>query len=260
MHTLSVRSFLTLTSRLFSRVGILRGIGTLPKISSWKIHPITVNCSKNWPTKPSSLRKYPISSLWSLYFKQLILNLIRRGGNLYKRDLRNRRRSSSSRRRSRNSESAFNSNTQRSSNEEENSQGETTQDEYSSDKSSDDEGMHVSFKELPPLPVIRIPAVLKKAIGYDEYLITIKRKVCLVVSNVNVPTFFLEFSLTNILCSVNEVAFGAHYRYRSRVICTLLCYPWIACVYFQTNAKIEVRRPGHEVNFAFLRFSCSNVH
>lgn len=100
-----------------------------------------------------------------------------RGGNLYKRDLRSRRRSSSSRRRSRNSENAYNSNTQRSYNGEDNSPGETTQDEYSSDKSSDDEGMYVSFKELPPLPEIRIPAVLKKAIGYDEYLITIKKKV-----------------------------------------------------------------------------------
>lgn len=100
------------------------------------------------------------------------------GGNLYKRDLRNRRRSSSSRRRSRNSESAFHPNAQRSSNDEEGiSQGETTQDEYSSDKSSDDEGMYISLKEIPPAPVIRIPAVLKKALGYDEYLITVEKKV-----------------------------------------------------------------------------------
>ncbi|XKL62503.1 hypothetical protein PGB90_002336 [Kerria lacca] len=99
------------------------------------------------------------------------------GGNLYKRDLRNRRRSSNSRRRSRNSENAYNSNTQRSFNDEEGiSQGETTQDEYSSDKSSDDEGMSISLKEIPVPPVIRIPALLKKFLGYDEYLITNKKK------------------------------------------------------------------------------------
>lgn len=102
------------------------------------------------------------------------------GGNLYKRDLRNRRRSSNSRRRSRNSENAYNSNTQRSFNDEEGiSQGETTQDEYSSDKSSDDEGMSISLKEIPVPPVIRIPALLKKFLGYDEYLITNKKKVCI---------------------------------------------------------------------------------
>lgn len=57
------------------------------------------------------------------------------------------------------------------------SQGETTQDEYSSDKSSDDEGMSISLKDIPPAPHIKIPAVLKKALGYDQYLITKKKKV-----------------------------------------------------------------------------------
>lgn len=122
------------------------------------------------------------------------------GGNLYKRDLRSRRRSSSSRRRSRNSENAYNSNTQRSYNGEDNSPGETTQDEYSSDKSSDDEGMYVSFKELPPLPEIRIPAVLKKAIGYDEYLITIKKKLLKLPSEPTIVTVlesFVHFYVTH---------------------------------------------------------------
>ena len=99
------------------------------------------------------------------------------GGNLYKRDLRNRRRSSSSRRKLKNSESSHHSSTQRSHDEEGASHVGGTQDEYSSDKSSDDEGMYVSLKDLPPLPVIRIPAVLKKALGYDEFLITKKKKV-----------------------------------------------------------------------------------
>ncbi|KAK7603729.1 hypothetical protein V9T40_003728 [Parthenolecanium corni] len=116
------------------------------------------------------------------------------GGNLYKRDLRNRRRSSSSRRRSRNSESAFHTNAQRSSNDEEGiSQGETTQDEYSSDKSSDDEGMYISLKEIPPAPVIRIPAVLKKALGYDEYLITVEKKLLRLPAEPSIVTVLETF-------------------------------------------------------------------
>ncbi len=64
---------------------------------------------------------------------------------------------------------------QQSNDEEAVSQGDVTQDEYSSDKSSDDEGMNVSFKELLPCPTISIPAVLKRALGYDEYLVTKKK-------------------------------------------------------------------------------------
>lgn len=76
-----------------------------------------------------------------------------------------------------NSESSHHSNFQRLSDGEGTGHVGISQDEYSSDKSSDDEGMYISLKELPPLPVLRIPAVLKKALGYDEYLITKKNKV-----------------------------------------------------------------------------------
>ncbi|XP_065203192.1 male-specific lethal 3 homolog isoform X2 [Planococcus citri] len=115
------------------------------------------------------------------------------GGNLYKRDMRNRRRSSSSRRRSRNCEN-ISSNTQRSYNDEEGmSQGETTQDEYSSDKSSDDEGMSISLKDIPPPLQIKFPAIMKKTLGYDEYLVTKKKKLHKLPANPNIITVLESF-------------------------------------------------------------------
>lgn len=74
-----------------------------------------------------------------------------------------------------------------------------TQDEYSSDKSSDEEGMTVSLKEIPPAPVIRIPAVLKKALGYDDYLITQKKKVSRAITVFSYPELFILF--INLYCS-----------------------------------------------------------
>lgn len=76
--------------------------------------------------------------------------------------------------------------------------------------------MYVSFKELPPLPEIRIPAVLKKAIGYDEYLITIKKKVSEVFPLS--PIFILLFCIQNYAISfllVIEITIGTNYRHSS---------------------------------------------